>query len=237
MSEVPETIGSMPSVPQKKPQPQKSGPNNFGAGIGLLICVLCLVIFPKYANTNDLITGFFYGIGLIMMLLAIIQIRSSVSRNRASKLSETTQTARPRKRWELYISRLFFASIIIIIYLLTFPTVTGLLWLIGFALLLLVPVISYNVLSRYTKKRKPADGTATKSKNPEQQPKQRANGTNLSIGFLLLSLYFLALPKIINLSDLFTGFFYGIGLSILLMAIIELYSAISKRLKRTTSRP
>lgn len=79
MSESPEIAGSMPSVPQPKPLQHMSPPGNSWVFVGLVLCAVSLLAFPKYAQTDNLGTGIFDGMGLLLLLFAIIVLSSLVS--------------------------------------------------------------------------------------------------------------------------------------------------------------
>jgi hypothetical protein len=95
MSESPEILGSMPSVPQHQPLQHRPMPGNAWGGVGFFLCAVCLLVLPHYAgtDTDTLGTGMFDGIGLIVLVLAITGLWSGVARrvgrNQAPKGAES----------------------------------------------------------------------------------------------------------------------------------------------------
>lgn len=126
MSEFPEVVGSMPSVPEHKPPQQKPKSSNLNIYVGFFLCAVCLLVFPRYVNTDNLNTGIFYGIGLVLLSLAIAGLCMGLSKSRDNKsLEAAAKPARPRKRRGLYMTRLFFGLLLFGLYLLEFPTAAG----------------------------------------------------------------------------------------------------------------
>jgi Na+-transporting methylmalonyl-CoA/oxaloacetate decarboxylase gamma subunit len=230
MSEFPEVVGSKPSVPEQKSLQQKPKLNNLNGYAGFFLCAVFLSIFPKYANTDNLSTGIFYGVSFILLFLAIIGLWIGLSKNWGNKsLYATAKPARPRKRWGLYVTRLCFGLILFVFYLLEFPTMAGFLWGVVFIALFITVIVVYRVLSRQIRSSKPLEAAGIESKSTKSQQKPGSNGLKVSIVYLLLGLCFLATPKIGPMSDFINGFFYGMGLIISLMAILGVCNTIAKQ--------
>lgn len=230
MSEFPEVVGSMPSVSEQKLPQQKPISNNLNAYIGFFLCAVCLLVFPRYVNTDGLNTGIFYGIGLVLLFLAVVGLWINLSKNRGNKsLEVAAKPARPRKRRGLYVSRFLFGLLLFGIYFLEFPTVTGFLWGVGLIALFIVMIVVYRVISRRAKSSKPLEAADIGSKSPTSQRKLGSNGLEVSIVYLLIGLFFLAIPKIGPMSDFIDGIFYGMGLIVVLMAILGLCNTIAKQ--------
>lgn len=92
-------IGSMPSIPPPKPQirvpTQTAGETNLGAAIGFLFWSICLPTFPTYAQTDELGSGIFYGMGSFILFISIIgmcqALAKRMGRNRPAKASVKEQ--------------------------------------------------------------------------------------------------------------------------------------------------
>jgi hypothetical protein len=73
-----------------------------------------LFLFPRYANTDDLSTGIFYGISLILFLLAIIGLWTSLLRRRRNRSSEApAKSARSRSGLRTSIIYLFIGLLLV----------------------------------------------------------------------------------------------------------------------------
>lgn len=230
MGELPEFIGSMPSVPEQKLLQQKTKSNNLNVYLGFFLCAVGLLIFPKYVNTDSLSTGIFYGIGFVLLFLAIAGVWTGLSKSRGNKsLEATAKSAKLRKRRGLYVTRLFFGLFLFGFYLLEFPTVTAFLWGVGFIALFVVMIVVYRVISRRVRSSKPLEVAGIESKSTASQQKSGSNGLEVSIVCLLIGLFFLAIPKIGPMSDFINGIFYGMGLIVSLMATLGLCNTLAKQ--------
>lgn len=246
MSELPDTIGSMPSEPQPKPKPI-----NLGALIGFFLFAVCLLAFPKYANLDNLGTGIFYGMGLIVLFMWIIWLGSEVARqvsarqvgrNKPSKATEAgpgSETSRRKRR--LYSIVVSILCILVGLCLLAFPGVTNMgdlstqIYGLGlFALLIGILGLS-TALSRRSHDRRLLEAAAADSDARAQEQQRRSNVIRAGIFFLLFGVCLLAFPQGTNMVALSRGIFYGIGLILLLIAIITLSSTVSRRITSTIS--
>src|SRR5437879_5626521 len=98
MSESSEFIGSMPSMPQPEPRQQtsqqKPKPSNVGNFIGFFLCAVCFLVFPTYAHTDDLGTGIFYGMGMMLILLLVLVLCSWLAKRIGKKKPPKATKAR-----------------------------------------------------------------------------------------------------------------------------------------------
>ncbi|HEY0756516.1 MAG TPA: hypothetical protein VGD98_21365 [Ktedonobacteraceae bacterium] len=233
MSEATDSSGSMPSMPElensQQIEQQKPRAGQSGMIISLFLCSGCLLIFPTYARLDDLGTGIFYGMGLILLLMGIAVLVSRLAmRARASSVqtAEGRLRMRPaRQRSGLNGVLAGVCLLLLGIYFLAFPEVSGLgnlLWL-GLVLLFLGITVCYAVVVGRRRAKRLA--TAFGSVNSQQQLR-RSNSIRGGIYIFFLGACFLAFPLGTSLNALSRGIFYGMGLVLVLAAIIGLNSAL-----------
>lgn len=231
MDNLPEVVGSMPSVPVQKPVQTKPRSSNFGASAGFFLWSGCALAFPEYTHIDDLSTGVFYGISFVLLFIAIAGLWDNFKRrnNHPSKATVTKATStKPRKRRGLYITRIFLVLILCGIFLLTFPTQAGFLSVAIFLVLLIGIIVFYRVISQRGKSHKPLESVGTGSGSTTSPRKSKSNGLEIGLAYLFIGLYFLAIPKIMNENGLAAGIFYGMGLTILSIAIMGLCNVVSR---------
>jgi hypothetical protein len=256
MSELPDTIESMPSEPQQKslqqtPSQPKPKPVNLGALIGFFLCAVCLLAFPKYANLDNLGTGIFYGMGLMVLFMWIIWLSSEVARQvsarqvRRNKPSKATEagpgSGTPRRKRRLYSIVVSILCILVGLCLLAFPGETNMgdlstqIYGVGLIVLLVGIIGLSTALSRRSRDRRLLEAAAAGSDTRAQEQQRRSNGIRAGIFLLLFGVCLLALPQGTNMGALSRGIFYGMGLIVLLITIIALSSTVSRRITGTVS--
>lgn len=233
MSEWPEFVGSMPSVPEKKLSQQTPKSNDFSVITVLFLSSACFLVFPAYADIDMRSTGIFYGIGLSLLSLAILGLCSDLSRNRAAKTPETTDNRTGLRAvwgWGLMLLRICLFTLTFWLCLLAFLTGVDIFYGIGFAtfLLAIITTITYQANSRRVSSSKRSGMAITETNTITPQQKQASSGKT-AIVFLLFSLCLLAFPKILKIDDLIGGIFYGIGFTVLLMTMAAIGVGIAKR--------
>jgi|GEM_PF-3052103 len=221
----------MPSMPAQKPVQPKPGPSNFSVSAGFFLCAGCLLAFPEYTHIDDMSTGVFYGIGFILLFIAIAGLWTDLKRryNRPSKtIAKEAIPNKPRKRRGLYITRIFLILILCGLFLLTFPTQAGLFSVAIFLVLLIGIIVFYRVISQRSRSHKPLESTGMESESTISPRESKSNGLEIGLAYLFIGLYFLAIPKIMNENGLAAGIFYGMGLTVLSIAIMGLCNVVSR---------
>jgi hypothetical protein len=251
MSEPSEFIGSMPSIPERKPlqqtpAQQKPRPGNLGVGIGFFLCAVCLLVFPTYANMDNLSTGIFYGMGFFVLLIAILGLINEVSRRvRKSKPLKAIEAGpgsgvpqRKRRSNGIGVGLFFF---LFGAALLAFPgeTDTGDLSLKIYGaglILMLIGIIGIGIgLSRRSRENRLLAAAEARSGSGVQGEQRNTDGFVGYIFIFLLGIYLLAFPQGTSIPALSKGIFYGVGLIMLLLAILGLCNAISRRVAHMVS--
>lgn len=245
MEESSEFIGSMPSVPQPEPSTgnaqQRPAQNNLGLAIGMFLCALCLLVFPTYAHTDDLGTGIFYGVGGIMLSILLSAVCGSVMKRFGKGRPPASPSPGPRPApkknpWLQRLNELLFGVVLFLLglFLLTSPGVPDL----GYVSLLGLPVmvIGIGLLFFGIVRSIFGDGRAeaAEAAASPQERKQEEVITN-GLVWLLIGGCFLAFPQFTSLSELFRGILYGIGLVMLLLALLVLSSGITRNIARRKS--
>ena len=240
MSESPEIAGSMPSVPQGQPLQHKPNPVYAWVFVGFFLCAVCLLGFPKYANTDPLGTGIFDGMGLTVLLLAISGLCNGVARrvgrNRPPKATEAGTglgvTRRKRRSNSVGVG-LFFA--LFGVCLLVFPGATTQINGAGLLMLLIGLISLSTVVFRRSRESRRGEAAEARSGPEAQGRRRKSNGMGVSFFWLLLGVYWLAFPQGTSMDAFSRGFFYGMGFIILLFAIMALSSGVSRRMTRRVS--
>jgi MFS family permease len=234
MSESPEFIGSMPSVPQHQLPPpvpeQKPKADNRGAFIGFFLCAVCLFGFPSYAQTDDLGTGIFYGMGLFLLLIAFSGLLGILVK-RGSKDRPPKARPAPRKpRRVRQLNGILFGIVILLlgVYLLTSPDLVDINIFGLFFLIVGIGVIFFAIVGIFRSRRRLAEfesgaGSAARS----QQTKSQILLSGLYMLFAGACLF--VFPRIMGANAFVRGFLYGIGLIILMLAMLVLGNALSMR--------
>lgn len=239
MSDSSEFIGSMPSIPPPKPQiqvpTQAAGETNLWAVIGFLFWSVCLLVFPTYAQTDELGSGIFYGMGLVILFISIIGLCQALARragrNRQAKAAvaqEELRASRPR-RWisGVLVGIIFSLLGVYFLTLAEIPAVgdtslSGLLFCMVGLFILSSTLIKYINNKLASVRSETTTGTST-------QVQQRANTISSSIFLMLFAGGFMVSARIESSNAFFRGIGYGIGLAILFVAILSLSSAIARR--------
>lgn len=242
MSELSETIGSMPSVPQSEPRPQTPRPKpkaaNREAALGFFLCAICLLAFPTYAHTDDLGTGIFYGMGLLILLLLVAAlcgaVAERVSRNKPPKaLAARPGTGKPQRLWRL--NSILFGVVILFggVFLLTSPDSTNLgdLSMVGLFLLILGIGVTFTSAVGYSRDNRHL-AAAEAGAGSVAQEQQQSNRIRAVFYLLLLGAFLLALPREAGTNAFDRGLFYGIGLLLLFLAMMVLGSIVSRLISR-----
>lgn len=236
----------MPSVPQHKPLQHKPMPGNSWVFVGFFLCAVCLLGLPKYANTDNLGTGIFDGIGLIVLLLAIIGLCSGVARrvgrNRPPKGAEagsSSDVTRRKHRSNGIGVGLFF--LLFGGFLLAFPEAANMgdlsakMEVAGLLLFLIGLVGISTTVSRHSRENRRVEAAETRTGSGVQGQQRRSNGIGVSLFFLLLGGYLLAFPQGTSMDAFSRGIFYGMGLIVLLIAIMALSSGVARLITKRLS--
>jgi hypothetical protein len=236
MSESPEFIGSMPSVPQRQSPPQmpeqKPGTSNLGGLVGFSFCAVCLLVFPFYAQTDALGTGIFDGMGAFLLFLTIVgSLRVLAKRAGTSNKPPKVAKARPatgssRRVRQLNGILLGVALLLLGVYLLTSPDLVDINIFGLFFLIVGIGVIFFAIVGIFHSRRRLADSESGSGPAALQQ-QQRSNTISSSISLLLAGICFLGLPR--GMSAFARGFLYGMGLLIVMLAMLVLGNAIFGR--------
>jgi hypothetical protein len=238
MSESPEFIGSMPSVPQRQSPPQmpeqKPGTSNLGGLVGFSFCAVCLLVFPFYAQTDALGTGIFDGMGAFLLFLTIVgSLRVLAKRAGTSNKPPKVAKARPatgssRRVRQLNGILLGVALLLLGVYLLTSPDLVDINIFGLFFLIVGIGVIFFAIVGIFRSRRRLAEfesgaGSAARS----QQTKSQILLSGLYMLFAGACLF--VFPRIMGANAFVRGFLYGIGLIILMLAMLVLGNALSMR--------
>lgn len=246
MDELPETIGSMPSVPQQEPRPPAPQPRpksaNQSVAIGFFLCAVCLFVFPTYAHMDDLGTGTFYGMGSMILLLAILSLFGTVTKrpgkNRPPKAFAARAGAEKSSRLRRINSILFGVVILLLgVFLMTSANVANMedLSFVGLIVLLLGVAVTFASIINYSRaNRRLAAAQAGQGTVTEEQ-RQRSNRIQSGFVLLFLGVCSLAFPRVMGVNAFGTGIIYGIGLVYLFMAMLVLGNAIASFISRKTA--
>src|SRR5216683_5642662 len=237
MNESSEVIGSMPSVPQPELRPQtsqeKQMPGNL-MGLVFFLWAICLLIFPVYAHIDDLGTGVFDGMGLTLIMLIVLALLATFARrsgkNRRSKTASARSGPKTPRRWQKMANGILFGMVFLLlgVYLLTSPDLGDLSIMGLFALALGIGVIFF-VVSRsiFNQVRLSANRDGLENISVERQ--QRSNNLNVGVFFFLIGICALAFPPRASINAFACGIFYGMGLTLLLLALVILTIAVPRK--------
>lgn len=244
MEESSEFIGSMPSTPQPEPQPaapaQAARTGNPWNMVGLFVCGMCLLIFPTYAQLDDLAAGIFCGMGSLLLFFGFARMYQVLTMDARKNRSAQAVPARPGRisggkklRW---INGVLFGVVLFLlgILLMLAPDMLSIndgglvsigLCIMGLAIIFLVALryVSYKL----TPIEKQGTGLETSTSSSVQGPK-RAIRIDNHVSMLIMIVCELAFVRYfnLNLSAFYRGVCYGIGLLWLLLMIIALNSLL-----------
>ncbi len=105
----------------------------------------------------------------------------------------------------------------------------------GLIVLLIGIIRIYIALLRRSRDRRLLEAAEAGSGSGAQGRQRRSNGIGAGIFFLLFGVYLLAFPHGTSMGALSRGIFYGIGLIVLLIAIIALSSEVYRRITGAVS--
>lgn len=259
MNDSSEFIGSMPSTPQPQPEPKPQAPvqagptvrNTIRGSVYVLVGSLCCLVFPVYAQTDDLGSGIFYGAGFFLLFIAVVGIcQTLATRGRKDRPAPTHSAssaplaANPGRSGRLrWINGLLAGMVFVLlgIFLMIAPDILPIndgglvsvfLCIVGLSIIFLTIIryINYKLISPGAGGNQPETRSAA-----EIQASNQARG---SITLLIIVGAFLGIGRAINVVNPFwRGFGYGIGLILLLITALTLTSTLfSFTLKKRTSR-
>lgn len=236
MNDSSEFIGSMPSTPLiPLPAPvQAAKATNSRSLIGFFLWSVCFLVFPTYAQTDNLGSGIFYGIGSLLLFIVIVGLCQTLTRrtrtNRPAKAPVIRQRSSTSRRLRLINGVLAGIVLFLVgVYLLMsleIPSV-GDVSLLGLLFCTAGLIVSFFAAISYIhKKLAPVQSEATPGTRTQAQ--RRASTIKGGIYILFIAGSILAFARETSLNAFYRGILYGMGLFLLLTAIISLNSVIAK---------